>query len=439
VNIRLLAGVACAALSATSMPAFAAVSTPEVPASVSGALNSDPAVDAFYESRHGAPLWLAQGPAAPAAQELIAVLQRAQLDGLAAGPAYAASAQELLSRAQGGDQTSGAQAERLLSAAWVQYVQTLQRPAAGMKYESTWVQPRRQSAHDILALAGAAKSLPDYVRSISDVNPIYASLRDTAWQQHETWGSSPDPRILASLDQARTLPARGRYVLVDAATQTLSMVEDGHVADTMRVIVGKPGSQTPMIASVIYAATLNPYWHVPVDLEHKLIAPRVVAQGINYLKVHHYEILSSFDTDAQPVAPESVDWKAVAAGTTTVAMRQLPGPANSMGQMKFAFANQAGIYLHDSPEKDLFAKDQRDLSNGCIRLQDAARLGRWLLGRDPEVASDAPEQQVDLPKPVPVFVTYLTAHAEDGQLTLADDIYGRDAEQSGGVQIAALH
>ncbi|MBV9528679.1 L,D-transpeptidase family protein, partial [Sphingomonas sp.] len=109
----------------------------------------------------------------------------------------------------------------------------------------------------------------------------------------------------------------------------------------------------------------------------------------------------------------------------------------------FAFANDKGIYLHDSPEKDLFDKDQRDLSNGCVRLQDAARLGRWLLGRDPEVASDAPEQQVALPKPVPVFVTYLTAHADGGQLTLADDIYGRDAGQQGGMQggmqVAALH
>ena len=251
--------------------------------------------------------------------------------------------------------------------------------------KSTWVQPRRQSAHDILALAGAAKSLTDYVRTISDVSPLYASLRDAAWQQHEAWGSSPDPRVLASLDQARTLPARGRYVLVDAATQTLSMVEDGHVADTMKVIVGKPGSQTPMIASVIYAATLNPYWHVPVDLEHKLIAPRVVAQGINYLKVHHYEIFSSFDADAQAIAPSRRRLESGRRWHTTVAMRQLPGPANSMGQMKFAFANESGVYLHDSPEKDLFAKDQRDLSNGCIRLEDASRLGRWLLGRDPKL------------------------------------------------------
>jgi murein L,D-transpeptidase YcbB/YkuD len=290
------------------------------------------------------------------------------------------------------------------------------------------VKPVRSSPHDILALAGAAPSLASYVREVSDVNPFYASLRETAWQQLQATGGAPDPRVLATLDRVRVLPATGRYVLVDAATQTLSMIEDGRVADTMKVIVGKPSSATPMMASVIYYATLNPYWHVPTDLEQKLIAPRILSQGVSYLKQHRYELLTSFGDDGQPIAPNDVDWKAVAAGKTSVAMRQLPGPANSMGQMKFSFANDDGIYLHDSPEKDLFDKDQRDLSNGCVRLEDAERLGRWLLGRDPTVASNEPEQHVMLPKPVPVFVTYLTAHADNGQLTLVDDIYGRDSQ-----------
>ena len=217
------------------------------------------------------------------------------------------------------------------------------------------------------------------------------------------------------------------------------MMEDGRVRDSMKVIVGKPASQTPMLASVIYAATLNPYWNVPPDLVQKLIAPRVLAQGVDYLKVHNYELLSSFADNAQPVSPTDVDWKAVAAGQANIRVRQRPGPANSMGEVKFDFPNDGGIFLHDSPEKELFAKDQRDLSNGCIRLEDAQRLGRWLMGSDPAVASSAPEQRVLLPKPVPVFVTYLTAHADSGQLTLVDDIYGRDAKRGSGAEVASLH
>ncbi len=434
---RLLAGAACAALSVISVPALAAT-TPEVPAVSASTAAPDATVAAFYAGRHNKPLWLANGSASPAVAEVMAVLQRAPLDGFASGPAYAADAQSLIARAQAGDAAAAAQADRVLTTAWLHYVEALERPDSGMTFESSWVRPRTHSPHDILALAAAAPSLADYVRKVSDVNPFYASLRDAAWQQLEATGGAPDPRVLSSLDRVRVLPAHGRYVLVDAATQTLSMIEDGHVADTMKVIVGKPGSQTPAMASVIYYATFNPYWHVPTDLEQKLIAPRVLSQGLSYLKVHHYELLTSFGDDGQPIAPQDVDWKAVAAGKTSVAMRQLPGPANSMGEMKFSFANDKGIYLHDSPEKDLFDKDQRDLSNGCIRLEDASRLGRWLLGRDPTIASDEPEQRVALPKPVPVFVTYLTAHADGGQLTLLDDIYGRDLRSDQASQMASL-
>ena len=206
-------------------------------------------------------------------------------------------------------------------------------------------------------------------------------------------------------------PAHGRYLLVDAASARLYMVEDGEVRDSMRVIVGKPASQTPTIASEIYYATLNPYWNVPADLARTLIAPRVLAQGMTYLRSHHYQVLASFAVDAPEIAPETVDWKAVAAGRATVKVRQLPGPANSMGQVKFGFANDAGVFLHDSPEKELFESDQRQLSNGCVRLEDAPRLARWLMGRDPTLSSSAPEQQVLLPRAVPIYITYLNEPA----------------------------
>ena len=128
-----------------------------------------------------------------------------------------------------------------------------------------------------------------------------------------------------------------------------------------------------------------------------------------------------------------VNWRAVAAGDELVQVRQLPGPLNSMGRVKFPFPNSDDLYLHDTPNKDLFAQDDRTASHGCIRLQDAERLGRWLMGRDPQTASANPEQNVLLPSPVPIYVTYLTAQANNGQLSFVDDIYGRD-----GQAIAAL-
>jgi murein L,D-transpeptidase YcbB/YkuD len=214
------------------------------------------------------------------------------------------------------------------------------------------------------------------------------------------------------------------------------MVEDGKVVDSMKVIVGKPDSQTPMIASVIHYATLNPYWNVPPDMVRSLIAQNVLSQGPGYLKARGYEVLSDFSDNAQILAQQEVDWRAVADGRATVRVRQLPGPANSMGHLKFGFANDQGVYLHDTPKKELFANDDRDLSHGCIRLEDADRLGRWLLRREPSTASKAPEQHVLLPSPVPVYVTYFTARADGGQLTLVDDPYDRDTTT--GITIAEL-
>ena len=203
-------------------------------------------------------------------------------------------------------------------------------------------------------------------------------------------------------------PKRGRYLLVDAASAKLFMVEDGQVVDSMRVIVGKPEAQTPTISSKIYYATLNPYWNVPADLARKIIAPRVLKDGVSYLRDHGYQVLASFDDGAPEISPDEVDWKAVAAGRETVKIRQLPGPGNSMGQVKFGFPNSHSIFLHDTPKKELFASDERAISNGCVRLEDAPRLARWLLGQDPQmVAAGIPEQHVALPRAVPIYITYL--------------------------------
>ena len=207
------------------------------------------------------------------------------------------------------------------------------------------------------------------------------------------------------------IPTRGRYVLVDAASARLYMMEDGRVRDSMRVIVGKPETPTPALKSALYYATLNPYWHVTPDLAQTLIAPRVLKDGTTYLTERGYEVVSRFGANAQVLPPESVDWAAVAAGKAEVRVRQRPGPANSLGHFKFELPNGDGIYLHDTPKKELFAQDQRSLSHGCVRLEDAPRLARWLLGKDPPAAG-VPEQHVAIPGAVPITIAYLDSRAQ---------------------------
>lgn len=384
----------------------------------------------FYASRANAPLWMEGQTPATSAARFINVLDRASLDGLASGPELAARARMLIARG------AISEADRLLSSALVLYSQAIHTPPPGMTYGDSWVAPRRSSPAQILGAAAAAPSLADHIAKLSAPNPLYAQIRDAAAADLAITGGPPDERVLASLARVREAPFQKRYVMIDAASAILWMIEDGHIADSMKVIVGKAEAQTPMLASAIYYATLNPYWNVPGDLVKSLIAPRVAAQGVKYITDHNYDVLSDYSADATLIDPTTVDWSAVAAGKTLVKLRQRPNPANSMGKMKFGFPNSSDIYLHDSPNKDLFAQDDRSLSYGCIRLSDAPRLARWLLGRDPAPADQTPEQHVLLPAPVPIYITYLTAQARDGRIAFVDDIYGRD--RAGPQTIASL-
>jgi len=214
------------------------------------------------------------------------------------------------------------------------------------------------------------------------------------------------PQLYVDAVAGAQIPLHGRYVLVDATSARLYMMEDGHVQDSMRVIVGKPETPTPELKSVLNYETLNPYWHVPADLTQKLVAVRVLKDGPSYLTDHGYDVVSGYTTDARVLPASSVDWKAVAAGSAQVYVRQRPGPANSLGHFKFDLPNGDGIYLHDTPKKELFASEERNLSHGCVRLEDAQRLARWLLGKDPPAAS-VPEENIPLPRPVPITISYL--------------------------------
>jgi L,D-transpeptidase YcbB len=119
-------------------------------------------------------------------------------------------------------------------------------------------------------------------------------------------GAAPQ-QASASLFASAHVPAHGQFVLVDAASARLFMIENRQVVDSMKVIVAKPSTATPQIHSTIYYATLNPYWNVPVDLARTIIAPHVLQSGMSYLKDRGYEVVSGFKRDAKVLPPEDVD------------------------------------------------------------------------------------------------------------------------------------
>ena len=390
-------------------------------------LPSDP-VEAYYVTHGNAPIWLRSPDSRAAAAQLPMLLRRAQVEGLSDGPQLAAQVEQALAAAASGNPQAVQAAEYAASKAWVRYVQMLKTPPQGIVYGYPAMAPQGSRADQIVLTAAANPNLPLHLVKTADLNPTYVALRNAAWSAFQSTASI-DTRLLANLQRARVLPAGGRYILVNAATARLTMFENGRPVDSMKVVVGKPELPTPMIVSQVFYATLNPYWNVPDHLIRGVVAPRYLKQGIGYLKMQGYEVMADWSDNSAVIPNSEVDWKALAAGTAHVRIRQRPGPANSMGKMKFNFRNSEDIYLHDSPEKELFLKPVRALSNGCIRLEDARRLGRWLLGADPVTSDKAPEQHVKLPEGVPVYVTYLTAAPDPstGQIVIANDVYGRDA------------
>ncbi|HMI40141.1 MAG TPA: L,D-transpeptidase family protein [Sphingomicrobium sp.] len=412
--------VALAALMLGAMPAAAMAQTVAQP--------TDSAVARFYGARQSAPLWFRPGATSDAAGQLVTILRRAQYEGFSGGPDLANEVDAAIRAAQSGDKAKVAAAERVLSSAWVRYVQAISTPTEGMIFG--YLPARVPNGDRILYEAANAPSLGQHLQSVSNLNPIYAQLRDAAVLQAQTNGGVPDPRLLANMDRVRSMPASGRFVLVDAANQRLWMYENGQPIDSMKVVVGKLETPTPLISSMIHYATLNPYWNVPDSLVRKIVAAGYLKGGEKYLKLHGYQILSDWGPNPTIIPPSTIDWKAVAAGNKIIRVRELPGPTNAMGKMKFSFPNVTNIFLHDTPQKELFAETQRTESNGCIRLEDAKRLGSWLLGRDPVTITSEPEQFVKLPQGVPVYVTYLTATPSDGRIVYADDIYGRDHTSS---------
>ena len=252
--------------------------------------------------------------------------------------------------------------------------------------------------------------------------------------------------IIINMERAKRLPApeeQPKYVVVDSGDARLSMWENGKKVDEMKVVVGKAETATPMMAAYIKYASVNPYWNVPPDLLRNLIAPRVVAQGVSYLTDREYQIMTDYSDDAQLIDPNDVDWRAVVAGTQELRLRRLPSPANSMGMMKFMLPNYFGIYLHDSPEKEHFTKNELWISNGCVRLEDYKRLARFLFdGSIPKGKNPKVEEEVDLPQPIPVYMTYLTVQPTADGVQFMEDHYGRDAhlmERYGPQLLAAVH
>ena len=393
-------------------PRQASAGAPEAPPAP---LDVGDEIAGFYRDRSFAPLWVTGSALRPEAGQLLAMLDAAGRDD--------PHLREAVAAARSGDPHRLTRADLLLSRAYTDYVRAHHRAPErnAMRYIDPGIAPEAPRDRGALEAAAAAPSLSAHLDAVERINPVFDGLT------RALAGFRGDParrrQIEANIERARAIPAHanGRYILVDTASARLWMVEHGRIVDAMRVIVGKRAMPTPAMAGLIRYASLNPYWNLPPDLirERARGGARVIAR-------ERLQVLSDWSPHARRLDPRRVDWRAVAAGRRLVNLRQTPGPHNMMGRIKFMMPNHLGIYLHDTPHRELFRPADRHFSSGCVRLEDAGRLERWLFnGRAPR-PSGAPEQRVDLPEAVPVYIAYFTALPTHGGVVFQPDVYRRD-------------
>jgi murein L,D-transpeptidase YcbB/YkuD len=203
---------------------------------------------------------------------------------------------------------------------------------------------------------------------------------------------------------------------------------------TMRVVVGKAmRTQTPAFADNMRYLIFRPYWNVPPSIQRSELIPKA-QRDPNYLADHGFEVVSNSGGVVSDGSVSDGVMRGLRSGGYSI--RQKPGPKNALGLVKFIFPNRYNVYLHSTPQQELFARARRDFSHGCIRVENPVALAAWVLRDKPAWTVDRirttmngdTSVQVNLDKPIPVLILYSTAVVEpDGEVRFFEDIYGHDA------------
>lgn len=225
-------------------------------------------------------------------------------------------------------------------------------------------------------------------------------------------------QILMNMDRMRWMPTEpsGQLIVVNIPEFILHVYEGAKKAFDMRVVVGKEGQNTVSFSGDLSTVVFSPYWNVP---------PSIVRN----------EILPAMQRNPGYLASQNMEQTGNEGGLPVI--RQLPGPGNSLGKVKFLFPNSFNIYFHDTPAKSLFQRDKRAFSHGCIRLAEPEKMAQYLLRNNSEwtpekiaaAMNSGTEKHVKLDKRIPVIITYYTAWVDEkGLLNFRDDIYKHDED-----------
>ncbi|QMA48032.1 L,D-transpeptidase [Citrobacter freundii] len=250
--------------------------------------------------------------------------------------------------------------------------------------------------------------------------------------------------LALNIQRLRLLPGEmSTGIMVNIPAYSLVYYQNGNQVLDSRVIVGRPDRKTPMMSSALNNVVVNPPWNVPPTLARKDILPKVWNDP-GYLERHGYTVMRGWNSK-ETIDPWQVDWATITPSNLPFRFQQAPGARNSLGRYKFNMPSSDAIYLHDTPNHNLFQKDTRALSSGCVRVNKASELANMLLqdaGWNDSRISDALKQgdtrYVNIRQNIPVNLYYLTAFVgPDGRTQYRTDIYNYDLTARSSAQIVS--
>jgi murein L,D-transpeptidase YcbB/YkuD len=235
-------------------------------------------------------------------------------------------------------------------------------------------------------------------------------------------------RLVNNMERMRWLPRQlgARHIFVNPAAFEADVVENGREVWSTRVIVGKPNTQTAVFHDEMELVVFNPSWGVPPSIIAKEYLPKL-RRDPGYLDRLGFKVVNQ---NGKVIPSRSVRWSSYGS-KVPFGIQQPPGAKNALGEVKFLFPNTHNIYMHDTPNRELFEEDARAFSHGCVRVQNPREFAAILLGWDAETVEQniaTPKSEtVRLKQKIPVHLAYFTAWPDEtGKIRFFDDIYGRD-------------
>jgi len=222
-----------------------------------------------------------------------------------------------------------------------------------------------------------------------------------------------------------------RFILINIPAYELKVIENSREVLKMKAIVGHTGSKTPVFQDELEYIVFNPTWRIPIRKTVRDIIP-IIKRDPAYLERKNIRVFDGWGEDAKELSPEEIDWDSYNLNNFDLMLEQAAGPENELGRIKFMFPNQYLVYIHDTPDKELFAYNERAFSSGCIRVEKPLDLALyclkdqagWDLNRIISVIDKAEPEEVYLEEPIPIVIVYWTAWVDEaGLIHFRRDIY----------------